>query len=92
MTANNSHKAIDASGVVLAALMIQRLPCPEVDEGLAEDAWREAVVLSSTATSDELLDTVNYWLSYCTNCIMNGMSHSSILSPCVMPAGATASG
>ena len=37
--------------------MIQLLPSPEVDEGLAEDAWREAMDLASTATSDELLDT-----------------------------------
>ena len=54
---NNTHKATDASGVVLAALIIQLIPSPEVDEGLAEDAWREAMDLASTATRDELLDT-----------------------------------
>ena len=36
--------------------MIQLLPSPEIDEDLAEDAWRKAMELASTATNDELLD------------------------------------
>jgi molecular chaperone Hsp33 len=47
------------SGARAAALMIQRLPKPErqaVDPEEDEEAWRNAVVLMSSMTADEMLD------------------------------------